>query len=456
VALVSGGYDLVIRAPRVITADGEVAWAIGIRDGIITAIDPLEQAATPGATRVVRLGDDEVLMPGLVDTHVHINEPGRTAWEGFRSATRAAGAGGVTTVVDMPLNSIPPTCTVDALELKRTSADGQCFVDVGFFGGAVPENANDLRGLHDAGVLGFKCFLLPPGVEEFGHLGPDELEAAMRVVESFGAVMVIHAEDPTAIEDAPVARGRAYSAFLASRPRTAENLAVARVIEVARRTGCRVHVVHLSSAEALPAIAVARREGVALTVETCPHYLTFAAEEIADGATAFKCCPPIREADNREALWTGLVDGAIDIVVSDHSPCTPDLKRLDSGDFGVAWGGIASVQLGLPAIWTEARRRGHTLAEVAQWMAERPAAFAGLPSKGSIAVGRDADFCVFAPDDSFVVDVEQLFHKNPVTPYAGRELTGRVRATWLRGNDITTDIENDAEPHGRLLTRGDA
>ncbi|MGI8955130.1 MAG: allantoinase AllB [Nocardioidaceae bacterium] len=448
------GYDLVVRAPRVITADGEVAWAIGIRDGIITAIDPLEQAATPGATRVVRLGDDEVLMPGLVDTHVHINEPGRTAWEGFRSATRAAGAGGVTTVVDMPLNSIPPTCTVDALELKRTSADGQCFVDVGFFGGAVPENANDLRGLHDAGVLGFKCFLLPSGVEEFGHLGPDELEAAMRVVESLGTTMLVHAEDAAAVEDVPGADGRAYSTFLASRPRAAENLAIARVIEVARRTGCRVHIVHLASAEALPMIAAARRDGVALTVETCPHYLTFAAEEIADGATAFKCCPPIREADNREALWRGLADGTIDLVVSDHSPCTPDLKRTCSGDFGLAWGGISSVQLGLPAIWTAARQRGHTLAEVARWMAERPAAFAGLSSKGKIAVGRDADFCVFAPDDGFTVDTGELFHKNPLTPYDGRPFTGRVRATWLRGNDITTDIEDDVEPQGRLLANG--
>ncbi|MGV9777246.1 amidohydrolase family protein, partial [Streptosporangium sp. NPDC003464] len=251
---------------------------------------------------------------------------------------------------------------------------------------------------------------------------------------------------------APAAHGASYRDFLRSRPRGAENLAVAQVIELARRTGCRAHVVHLSSSDALPMIRSARRDGVRITVETCPHYLTFSAEEIAEGATQFKCCPPIREAANRESLWQGLADGTIDCVVSDHSPCTPELKRFDVGDFGVAWGGIASLQLGLPAVWTEARRRGHTLTDVVRWMAERPAELVGLPRKGRIEPGYQADFCVFAPDEVFVVDRERLHHRNPVTPYHGRPLAGVVRASWLRG----VPIDIDSPPQGRLLNRGGA
>ncbi len=442
--------DLVFRARRVITTAGEVARCVGVRDGSIVAIEPYD--AGLDADRVIELGADEVLLPGLVDSHVHVNDPGRSEWEDFASATRAAAAGGVTTIIDMPLNSIPPTTDVAALEVKRKTATGQAFVDVGFWGGAVPGNLADLRGLHDAGVFGFKCFLLHSGVDEFPHLEPDELQAAMREVSSFGALMIVHAEDSHAIDHAPTAHGESYRDFLASRPRGAENLAIAQVIELARWTGCRVHVLHLSSSDALPMIRSARRDGVQLSVETCPHYLTFSAEEIADGATQFKCCPPIREAENRELLWQGVADGTIDCIVSDHSPCTPDLKRFDIGDFGVAWGGISSLQLGLPAIWTEARRRGHALTDVVRWMASGPAAQAGLLRKGQIALGYVADLCVFAPDDAFVVDVERLHHKNPVTPYAGRPLAGVVRSTWLRGERIDyTD-----QPRGRLLTRGGA
>jgi allantoinase len=442
--------DLVFRARRVITTAGEVARCVGVRNGSIVAIEPYDAALD--ADRVIELGEDEVLLPGLVDSHVHVNDPGRSEWEGFASATRAAAAGGVTTIIDMPLNSIPPTTDVAALEVKRKTATGQAFVDVGFWGGAVPGNLADLRGLHDAGVFGFKCFLLHSGVDEFPHLEPDELQAAMREVRSFGALMIVHAEDSHAIDHAPAAHGESYRDFLASRPRGAENLAIAQVIELARWTGCRVHVLHLSSSDALPMIRSARRDGVQLTVETCPHYLTFSAEEIADGATQFKCCPPIREADNRELLWQGVADGTIDCIVSDHSPCTPELKRFDIGDFGVAWGGISSLQLGLPAIWTEARRRGHALTDVVRWMASGPAAQAGLLRKGQIALGYAADLCVFAPDDAFVVDVERLHHKNPVTPYAGRPLAGVVRSTWLRGERI--DLTD--QPRGRLLTRGGA
>jgi allantoinase len=439
--------DLVVRAPRVITAAGEVARCVGVSDGTIVAIEPLEAELEAG--RVVKLGTDVVLLPGLVDTHVHVNEPGRTEWEGFSSATQAAAAGGVTTIIDMPLNSIPPTVNVDALQIKRKAAETQAYVDVGFWGGAIPGNLGELRGLHDAGVFGFKCFLLHSGVDEFPHLGADELEEYLHMLRTFGALMLVHAEDSTAIDRAPSAHGESYAGYLASRPRGAENVAIAHVIEASRWTGARVHVLHLSSSDAIPMIRSARRDGVAITVETCPHYLVFSAEEILDGATQYKCCPPIREADNRELLWRGLAEADIDCIVSDHSPCTPELKRLDIGDFGIAWGGIAGLQVGLSAVWTEARRRGFSLCDVVRWMAERPAALAGLNRKGHIALGYDADFAVFAPDDAWLVDPTRLRHKHPLSPYGGRPLAGVVRSTWLRGAEITGD-----EAGGRLLSRG--
>jgi allantoinase len=442
--------DLVLRAPRAITSAGEVPATIAVADGRIVAVEPYESSLR--GQRTVELDDDLVLLPGLVDTHVHVNEPGRTEWEGFATATRAAAAGGITTVVDMPLNSIPATVDVQALETKRTAAEGQCFVDVGFWGGAIPGNIGALRELHDAGVFGVKCFLLDSGVPEFPHLGPAELEEYLGVLRGFGGLLLVHAEDGVAIDAAPAPDGRSYRGYLASRPREAEDLAVARVVEAARRTGGRAHVVHLSSADALPLIRNAQRDGVRITAETCPHYLTFTAEEIPDGATQYKCCPPIREADNQELLWRGLTEGTIDCVVSDHSPCTPELKRLDDGDFGLAWGGIAGLQVGLSAVWTGARRRGCTLTEVARWMAEGPARLAGLQRKGRIAVGYDADFCAFAPDAELVVDVATLRHKNPITPYAGRALAGVVRTTWLRG----VDVRDDEAPRGELLSRGEA
>jgi allantoinase len=446
---VAGGFDLVLRAPRVVTAAGEVAGCVAVRDGRVVAIEPL--AAGLDGERTITLGEDEVLLPGLVDTHVHVNEPGRTGWEGFDSATRAAAAGGITTILDMPLNSIPPTTDVAALEAKRKAAEGRVHVDVGFWGGAVPGNLDELRGLHDAGVFGFKGFLVPSGVDEFPHLGAAELDRHLEVLAGLPALLGVHAEDAQAVARAPSAHGGRYADFLASRPRGSENLAVARVIESARWTGGRVHVLHLSSSDALAMLASARRDGVAVSAETCPHYLTFDAETIPDGATQLKCCPPIREAANRELLWRGLGDGVIDLVCSDHSPCPPELKRLDTGDFGAAWGGIASLQLSLPAVWTAARARGHRLVEVVRWMAERPAELAGLGRKGRIALGADADLCVFAPDEAFVVDPARLHHRHPVTPYAGRPLAGVVRGTWLRGREVT-----GADPRGTLLTRGDA
>jgi allantoinase len=443
----AGPFDLVFRAPRVVTGPGEAARCVAVRDGRVVAVEPLE--AGLAGRRTVTLGDDEVLLPGLVDTHVHVNEPGRTEWEGFASATRAAAAGGITTLLDMPLNSIPPTVDPAALEVKREAAEGQVHVDVGFWGGAVPGNLGELRALHDAGVFGFKCFLVDSGVEEFPPLGPEQLERCLAALAGFPALLGVHAEDAQAVARAPSASGDRYADFLRSRPREAENRAVARVVEAARRTGARAHVLHLSSSEALPVLAAARRDGVRVSVETCPHYLSLDAGTVPDGATQFKCCPPIREAENRELLWRGLGDGVIDLVVSDHSPCVPELKRLDTGDFGAAWGGIASLELSLPATWTAARARGHRLAEVVRWMAEAPAEVAGLGGKGRIAPGADADLLVFAPDETFLVDPARLRQRHPLTPYAGRRLAGVVRGTWLRGQEVTGDV-----PQGVLLTRG--
>lgn len=440
--------QVVIRAERAIVDGVETGVSVFVADGRIVALGPRD--ADAGGADVLDLADDEVLLPGLVDTHVHVNEPGRTHWEGFASATRAAAAGGVTTIIDMPLNSIPPTVTVAALEQKQAAARDQAYVDVGFWGGAIPGNLPDLRALHDAGVFGFKCFLLASGVEEFPHLSAQQLRDTLREAASFDGMVIVHAEDAETIAGAPQPEGRGYAGFLHSRPKEAEERAVALVVDAARETGARAHVLHLSDADALPLLARARAEGVRVSVETCPHYLTLEAEEIPDGATQFKCCPPIRERANRDRLWAGLAEGTIGTIVSDHSPCTADLKRLDSGDFAQAWGGVAGLQLGLPAVWTEARRRGHSLADVVRWMAEGPADQVGLGDRGRIAVGAVADLVAFAPATSFTVDVARLHHKNPVSAYAGRTLTGAVRRTWLAG--IPVDL--DAPPRGRLLRRG--
>jgi allantoinase len=444
---VAAELDLVVRARRAIVDGAEREVAVGVAGGRIAVLAGVSEPLA--AAHTVVLDDDEVLLPGFVDTHVHVNEPGRTEWEGFASATRAAAAGGVTTIVDMPLNSIPPTTTVEHLRVKQAAARGQVVVDVGFWGGAVPGNLRDLAALHEAGVLGFKCFLLDSGVAEFGHLDPDAFAAAMRETARLGALMIVHAEDGGLIDDTAL-DGPHYAGFLASRPQTAEQAAIALVVDQARASGGRAHVVHLSGADAVPLLRAARADGVDVTVETCPHYLTFDAEHIADGATELKCCPPIREAANREALWAALATGDVDFVVSDHSPCTADLKRAPGGDFGAAWGGIASVQLGLPVVWTGARARGRSLADVVGWMATAPADRVGLAHKGRIAVGADADLVRFAPEEQFTVSVDRLHHRNPLCAYAGRRLAGVVRETWLRG----TTVDPDGAPRGRLLERG--
>jgi allantoinase len=432
--------DLVVRARRAIVDGVERDCAVGVRDGVIVEI-----SADLTADSVLELADDEVLLPGLVDSHVHVNDPGRAHWEGFATATRAAAAGGVTTIIDMPLNSIPPTVDVAALTEKQRVAAPQAYVDVGFWGGAVPSSLGRLKELYDAGVFGFKSFLLHSGVDEFPALTPQQFTEALEELPN--ALMIVHAEDSAIIDSSPSPKGGRYSDFLASRPKCAEDVAIQGVIDAARRTGARVHVLHLASVSALPLIAAAKREGVRITAETCPHYLTFCAEEIPDGATRYKCCPPIRSAADRELLWQGLADGVIDCVVSDHSPSTADLKVPD---FGAAWGGIAGLQVGLSAVWSQARLRGFPLTDVVRWMAAGPARIAGLQRKGRLAVGYDADFAVFAPDDAYVVDARRLHHRNKVSAYDGRALAGVVRQTWLRGRPVTGESAD-----GILLARGE-
>jgi allantoinase len=452
-----GERRLVIRAGRAFLGEAMQPAAVVIEDTrIIDVVGPRDRVA---GARQVLVPDDAVLLPGLFDSHVHVNEPGRTEWEGFRSATLAAAAGGVTTIIDMPLNSLPPTTTAEALGVKRAAAAPSAYIDVGFWGGAVPENLGRLGPLHDAGVFGFKCFLSPSGVDEFPHLDRAQLLAAMEEVSALGSRLIVHAEDP-ALLAADGALGREYSAFLASRPAESEASAIDAVIDAARRTGARAHILHLSDAHSLPAIRAAKDAGVALTVETCPHYLTIVAEEIPDGASEFKCCPPIRGSANRDLLWEGIVDGTIDAIVSDHSPSTVDLKRSGEGDFGLAWGGIAGLQLGLSAVWTEARSRGIPLERIIPLFTTGPAGVAGLEGAGVIRAGAPAHLTVFGLDDPLVIDARRLLHKNPITAYDHRVLSGRPRRTWLHGKAIYNVTEGGAgeapqfrgKPRGRLLS----
>ncbi len=444
--------DLVVSSGRVITPEGERPGAVVVAQGRITAIVPPGEA--PAAAAVVDAGD-AALLPGVVDTHVHINEPGRTEWEGFATATRAAAAGGVTTVVDMPLNSIPATTTAAALDAKARAAAGQAIVDYGFWGGVVPGNLEDLAPLSAAGVLGFKCFLVPSGVDEFPHVTESDLVPAMRRLAELDQVLLAHAELPGPISQAAGRGGdpRRYVTWLEARPRTAELEAIDLILLLSLETGCRVHIVHLACAAALDRIDRARLAGARVTVETCPHYLTFASEDIPDGGTAFKCAPPLRERENLETLWDGLRRGGIDLVASDHSPAPPALKHLDTGDFLAAWGGIASLEVSLAAVWTGARQRGLGLQALAHWMSEGPARLAGLGRKGRLAPGCDADFVVFEPDATWTVDAGRLHQRHPVTPYAGLALRGKVRRTFLRGVCVYDDGRFSGPPDGTWLRR---
>lgn len=432
------------------TPDGVGPASIHVRAGRIVSVSPGEASAASGLP-VVDVGAHAVL-PGLVDTHVHINEPGRTEWEGFASATAAAAAGGVTTLLDMPLNSIPPTTDAAAFGRKLEAAAGRCRVHVGFWGGLVPSSTFEVAHLAASGVFGFKCFLVDSGVPEFGRMPEQELEVAMREIARLDALLIVHAEWPDGIETAWPGRPQAYAGYLRSRPRAAENEAVRRMVRLCRETGARVHILHLSSAEALEPLESARAEGLPVTAETCPHYLALESEEVPDGATEFKCAPPIREKENRGRLWAGLESGVLDMVVSDHSPSPPELKQRDTGSFAGAWGGISSLGLALPVVWTEARRRGRSLSDLARWMSQAPARLARLEAwKGSIAPGQDADLVVFDPEAEWSVTPEDLRHRHKLSPYIGRKLTGAVAATYLKGEKIWEKGRDIGSPGGELM-----
>lgn len=456
--------SLVMRGLRVLTPRGVKAASVLIEDGVIARMGAYDEPMH--AARVVEAGNS-IIMPGLVDTHVHLNEPGRTEWEGFETGTRAAAAGGVTTLLDMPLNSTPATTNTGALRLKRQAALGKCSVDVGFLGGFIPGGTRDIPFLWEAGVFAFKCFLVHSGVDDFPNVTEADLRAAMPVLSELGATLMAHAELPGPIEAASYRRVRAsegaaelavqpmrtYCAYLATRPRAAEQEAIELLVRLSREFQAQVHIVHLSSAEALPVLSQAREEGVQITVETCPHYLTFAAEDIADGATQHKCAPPIRESENRERLWRGLEDGIIDMIVSDHSPCPPAMKQLHLGDFSGAWGGIASLQFGLSVVWTGARERGFTAERVAEWMSRAPARIAGIAERaGMIQPGRDANLVIWNPEAELRVDASAILHKHKITPYAGMALRGVVESTWLRGQRVYHHGELTA-PVGQLIER---
>jgi allantoinase len=460
--------DLVIRGRNVVLPDLKAGGAghaapfqiapasIQISNGRISAIAPYDQIP---ACAIIDADDDSIVMPGLVDTHVHINEPGRTEWEGFATATRAAAAGGVTTLVDMPLNCIPPTTTLHGFQEKLKAARDQCQVDVAFWGGVVPGNTRELAKLWEADVVGFKCFLVHSGVDEFPNVTERDLREAMPELARLGAVLIVHAELPGPIDAAcgtPQSDSdpRCYETFLNARPRAAENEAVGLMIRLSQEFGTRVHIVHHSSADALPLLREAKAKGLKLTAETCPHYLHFASEEIPDGATQFKCCPPIREQENREQLWQALDDGTIDMVVSDHSPCPPDMKCRDSGDFIKAWGGISSLQLRLPVMWTEAKERGHSIGDLVEWLCHAPAKLVGLDMrKGTIAVGSDADIVIWNPDQEFRAEPDRIHHRHKLTPYEGETLRGVVQKTFLRGQIVYDGGEFCSGPKGFFLER---
>ncbi len=443
-------HDFIITSKRVVTPESVVPASIHIRDGKIQAI--ANRQKLPSDAENIDVGD-LVVMPGLVDAHVHVNEPGRTDWEGYATATRAAAAGGVTTLVDMPLNSIPPTTTLAGFQEKLAAAQGQCQIDVAFWGGVVPGNTLELRPLIEAGVRGFKCFLIHSGVDEFPNVTEADLQIAMPELAALETVLLVHAELPGPIEAAAASTDdpTLYQTFLHSRPRAAENEAIALMIKLSRATGARIHIVHHSSSDALPLLRQAKMEGLPITVETCPHYLTFAAEDIPATATEFKCCPPVRERENREKLWDALSEGVIDMVVSDHSPCTPHLKLKEQGDFMQAWGGIASLQFGLPVMWTNAKARGFGLQHLTEWMSRRPAQLAGLQHrKGQLKPGYDADLVIWNPEAAFTVEPSIIHHKHKLTPYNGRRLHGVVETVFVRGQRVYERGQFSAQPLGQF------
>jgi allantoinase len=435
----------------VVTSEGIRPGAILVEGEQIRAV--VRPHEVPMDAGIADFGE-AALLPGLVDSHVHINEPGRTEWEGFQSATRAAAAGGCTMLVDMPLNCQPPTTTIAGLAAKRSAAQGQCYVDWGTWGGLVRDNRTEIEALASAGVLGFKCFLMYPGIDDFTMVTESELRAALPQVAATGLPLLVHAELPGPIDAATESLAdkdwSCYGTYLQSRPQSAELSAIRLMLALCETYRFRLHVVHLSAGGALEELRAARSKGLAVSVETCPHYLHLDAENIARGATLCKCAPPIRSRENRERLWQGLADAVIDLVASDHSPCPPAMKRRQEGNFKTAWGGIASLSLALPVMWTEARGRGFGLTDLARWMAEEPARLAGCNAqKGRLAAGYDADMVVFDPEAEFTVTEDHLHHRHPVSPYLGETLHGVVRATYLRGAEVFADGKFPGKLRGR-------
>lgn len=425
----------IIRSRKVITPSGVRPAAVHLENRKIVQLG--EWGGIPGEASLVDAGD-LVVMPGIVDSHVHVNEPGRTEWEGYETATKAAAAGGVTTIVDMPLNSIPATTTAAAFDEKLDAAEGQCMVDVAFWGGVVPGNVRELAPLVERGVRGFKCFLIDSGVDEFPHVTAADLHVAMPELARLNSVLLVHAElEEQAPRSTNGSDPRAYETFLRSRPRSMEDAAVALMIDLCHETGASVHIVHHSSSDSLNLLRRARAEGLPITVETCPHYLTLASEDIVDGNTHFKCCPPVRERENREKLWEAVADGTIDMIVSDHSPCIPELKKQETGDFMDAWGGISALQFSLPVMWTNFKTRGFQLTDLVRLMSQAPAKLAGLENrKGQLAAGFDADLVVWDPDAQFTLRPDIIHHRHKLTPYAGMDLFGSVHTTYVGGEQV--------------------
>ena len=439
--------DFAIASQKVLTLEGEKPAAILIKGEKILDVVSIENI--PENCPTEDMGNN-VIMPGLVDTHVHINEPGRTDWEGFETATKAAAAGGITTLVDMPLNCIPVTTTVDALNQKIIATKDQLWIDCGFYGGLIPDNIQDLESLADAGVLGFKAFLSPSGIDEFPNISEKHLREALHILAKKGIPVLVHAElenGATSSEE-----NKTYKYFQESRPKSWENNAIKLLIQLCREFNVHIHIVHLSSADILPEIAQTRKDGFPLTVETCPHYLHFSSERISDGDTRFKCAPPIWNGENRENLWAGLEEGIINFITSDHSPCTPELKNLEAGNFEKAWGGISSIQFTLPVIWTECKQRGYSLEQLINWMSKQPAKFVGVDDlKGQISPGFDADLVCWNPDKKYIIKKEAIHHKNKLTPYEGESLYGVVNATFLRGQKVYENGQFLGKPKGKII-----